>query len=196
MTDAWAVVAASLIGFTASPLVAWLTNFFNAGRERKSMERDARYLAVRVAVILEQFAMQCSEQVSDHEMHQNSSGHAGQLNPGIPDLPPYPDEAEWKTLEPNLLADALSFRNQCSQAKAAIAYCYNIDSGPDSSAIDEANVQCGACGYVAWQIAENMRRRYKLPPFDSVIGANTGDLLRPLYNALRLRINSYAGNTA
>ena len=72
---------ATIVG--AVPGTSFATAVFNqlftSHRERKKLGRDAKYLAIRLAVILEQFAIECAERIAAMEMYQSSKGGAGSL---------------------------------------------------------------------------------------------------------------------
>jgi hypothetical protein len=163
MSESWAVVVAAFIGLTASPLVTWLTSTIENRRSKQSAERDARYLAVRVAIILECFAIECAEQVSESSLHERSKGAAGSTYKTTPQLQQLPENAEWKLLEPNLLARVLSFQVELRLAEGTLTHMSAVE--PDCTDL-ACRLQSGKCGYIAWQIAEDLRRYYSLPTFD------------------------------
>ncbi|MGB5086083.1 MAG: hypothetical protein WBO09_16120 [Methylocystis silviterrae] len=134
-----------------------------ARHEKLAAGRDARYLAIRLAVILERFAINCAENIVAQDMYRESGGHAGIRHSTLPDLPPYPDEADWKALEPDFLARALTFRNELPLADKAIAFWEEIER---DCIPQECDQQCGKCGYIAWVLAGDMRRHYNLGAFD------------------------------
>ncbi len=141
-------------------LIGW---WREARHERQTTTRDARYLAIRLAVILERFAIACAERVADQDMYRQSEGHAGAQHGALPELPPYPDEADWKFLAPDLLARVLTLRNELPLSDAKIAFWEDIDRECIPQEYDQ---QAGKCGYMAWALAADMRRHYRLGVFD------------------------------
>ncbi len=190
MTAEWAVVAAALIGASASPFGAWLVSYWTAKREAQSRTRDARYFAVRVAVLLEQFAIECADYVSDQELYKDSVGYAGRQHCELPQLPVYPDEADWKALDPNLLARALSLRNELTLSGKTIAFWGHVDR---DCIPGECEQQCGRCGYMAWQLAADMRHHYGLPTFDPARSSlDAAGALKPLHDKVLSKTREHA----
>ena len=151
-----------------------------ARHERLASARDARYLAIRLAVMLERFAIDCAEAVAAQNMYNQSDGHAGVLHGTLPDLPPYPDEADWKTLEPDFLARVPTLRNELPLSDKAIAFWEEIDR---ECIPQECNQQCGKCGYMAWVLAADMRRHYRLGAFDPKLASwDIVKTLKPLHD--------------
>lgn len=141
--------------------IGWLRETAQSSR---STTRDARYLAIRLAVLLEQFAITCADYISDNDLFRQSDGNAGAPHGSVPELPAYPDEPDWKALAPNLLARALTLRNEVSMADGAVAFWADI--GERESIPGECDDQCGKIGYVAWSLARDMRGQYRLGEFD------------------------------
>jgi hypothetical protein len=132
-------------------------------RDRASTERDARYLAIRLAVMLEEYAIRCADQIADNDMFRGAEGYAGKRWGSLPDLPPYPDEDDWRALGPDLLSRVLTFRNERTLGDNKIEFWSDID--PECIP-QECDQQCGRSGYAAWMLARDMRTRYGLDAFD------------------------------
>jgi hypothetical protein len=126
-------------------------------------EREARYLAVRLAVLLEGFALDCADAIADKELHDSSEGHAGRRHGTIPELAAYPD-GDWRALTPNLMGRCLSLRNELKLSDGHIAFWEDI--GERDSIPQEAVQQTGKCGYRAWLLATDLRKEYHLGTFD------------------------------
>jgi len=47
-----------------------------AQHDSASTKRDARYLAIRLAVMLEKFAIQYADRIADNEMYRDNDGYA------------------------------------------------------------------------------------------------------------------------
>src|SRR4051794_16715332 len=82
---------------TAGVISALLTQGLTSLRERLSTRREAKYLALRIAVILETFADDCLSIISGVDTARQSGGAAGQHTSNLPTLPPYPDDEKgWR----------------------------------------------------------------------------------------------------
>lgn len=157
--------------------IAW---WRDARHERLATTRDARYLAIRLAVMLERFAIDCAEAVVAQDMYNDSEGHAGALHGTLPDLPLFPDEADWKTLAPDFLARALTLRNELPLSDKAIAFWEDVDRTCIPRACD---LQCGKCGYMAWVLAADLRHHYNLGTFDPKLTSwDIVKTLKPLHD--------------
>jgi len=168
-------------------LIGWSRE---ARHERLGTERDARYLAIRLAVILERFTIDCAEAIAAQDMYNQSDGNAGAAHGTLPDLPPYPDEADWKALEPDYLARALTLRNELPLSDKAIAFWEDIDRDCIPGECDQ---QCGKCGYMAWLLAADMRQHYHLGVFDPKYTSwDIVKTLKPLYDGVLQRARSRA----
>ena len=172
MTHANAPVSMdSLAILTLALSTGFATAVFNQGmgwlrevrHDSASTERDARYLAIRLAVMLEEYAINCADRIGDNDMHRQSGGHAGKRWGALPELQPYPNEDDWKALAPDLLSRVLTLRIQLSLANNAIAFWMDID--PECIP-QECDQQCGRTGYAAWTLARDMRSRYRLGTFE------------------------------
>ena len=139
----------------------WLVDRYKAER---LAEQDAGYLAARIAVILEQFAIKCAEQIGENNMYRASDGHAGHAHGMLPALADFPPEANWALLDPGLLSRTLSLPNELILADKRIAFWNDVD--PDPSLLRNAcDAQAGTCGYRSWRLASDLRSRYRLPDF-------------------------------
>ena len=127
-------------------------------------EQGAGYLAARIAVILEQFAIRCADQIADNEMYRQSDGYAGHGHGTLPALAEFPPEANWTVLDPVLLSRTLSIPNELILADRTIAFWWEVETDP-SLLHNVCDAQAGTCGYRAWRLAAELRSRYSLPDF-------------------------------
>lgn len=127
-------------------------------------EQGAGYLAARIAVILEQFAIGCAERIANNELYRQSDGHAGHAHGKLPTLTEFPPEANWTVLDPVLLSRTLSIPNELILADRTIAFWWDVE--PDPALLQNVcDAQAGTCGYRAWRLAAELRSRYSLPEF-------------------------------
>lgn len=154
-------VSTGVIASVTTQVIAWL---IERSRSKRSSRTQATYLAARLAVIFEHFAIECAEQVADNDMYQQSGGHAGKPHGQLPKLGELPSEANWTTLDPILLSRSLSLPNELLLGERMIAFWSDIDHEP-SLLRNACDAQAGICGYRAWQLAEELRSRYGLPDF-------------------------------
>ena len=156
-------IGAGLGTVVLNHLIEWLRD---RSKATKLAKRDATYLSAGVVPVLEKFAIECLNQISDNDMYQKSNGTFGNPHRTLPMLGEYPSEVDWKDLEPTLLMRARSFRNEILLAEKVIEFM--LDGDPDPSSWIEINPQTGKCGYQAWRLAADLRRRYKLSGFEPI----------------------------
>jgi len=149
-----------LIAALFSQAIAWLRELH---KDYNSTTREARYLALRLAVILERFSIDCASLIADNQMYRDCDGYAGTQRQKLPALTEFPKDADWKALAPNLSSKVLSTENELMVSDEAIAVWEDIDRNSVGHAADQ---QAGKSGYRAWLLAVDLRCHYKLPPFD------------------------------
>jgi hypothetical protein len=101
--------------------------------ERTHKARDAAYSAMRVAVILERFAIDCANIISDNHLHSSSGGHAGSAHVELPHLIDYPADTDWKALDAFLAMRALSLRNDILLSEGVLNFHAKIERSPQIS---------------------------------------------------------------
>ncbi|MGA2793937.1 MAG: hypothetical protein ABSE69_10445 [Roseiarcus sp.] len=144
---------------------------------RATLKKDARYLAQRVAIILEKFAVHCGNSITDNELHDRSEGHAGERHLTLPAIGPFPAEADWKAIDTDLMDRALSMPNELALADQAILFWWNV-VGDEECMQTEANNRAGECGLRAWLLASELRRRCGIPA--STLPATSWDFVNTL----------------
>ena len=150
-----------LVAAVATQGIAWLVD---RSKSNRAAEAEATYLAARLVVAFEHFAIECAEQIADNDMFRQSEGHAGRSHGTLPELSEFPLEANWTTLEPALLSRSLSLPNEILLGNSMIAFWSDVD--PDPSLVRSAcDAQAGTSGYRSWRLAEDLRSRYGLPDF-------------------------------
>jgi len=169
-------VGAGIVTTLLGQCIEWLRE---AGADKRKTSRIARYSAVRIAVVLEQFAIHCAELISNRKLYYSTGGAAGKVDTKIPALLPYPDDVGWNALEISWVARALMLRNEIMMAQQEIDFWYDLDW---EAMPDTVDMQSGKCGYLAWRLAADLREYYRLPLYHP--GETSWDaigLLEPYY---------------
>jgi hypothetical protein len=146
------ILGTGIVAAIVTQLISWIRE---SRKELISSTRDARYLAIRIAVILEGFAIACAESISQYDFYKQSAGHAGKRHGVLPQLQDYPADADWKALDPALGARALTLRNELPLSDSAIEFWENVDRDCVPQATSE---QAGKCGYLAWALAADPKQ--------------------------------------
>lgn len=153
-------LSTGVIAAVINQSISWIRDSRSEGA---TIKRDATYLAMRAAVILEQFAIMCAEIIGDNLLYTDSDGYAGEQHGKLPELDQYPTDADWKSLDPSISARALSLPNEILLSDRTIATWEKLEP---AEVLGACNEQAGKCGYRAWLLASDLRRRYQLPGFD------------------------------
>jgi hypothetical protein len=154
--DVLKIAAASSVG------AAGLNHLFDFLVRRTSLRRDSRYVAQRVAIILEKFAIDCADTIAGNDLHRQSDGHAGRRSFKLPNLPDFPIDADWKAVDPVLAGRALAMYNELVLSGHKIYFWWDV-VGDEDSMETETNEQAGKCGYRAWELATEFRKGHGLP---------------------------------
>lgn len=133
-------------------------------KSKRLVEVEATHLASRLAVMFEYFAIQCAESIADNDMYNQSGGHMGRMHTALPELNEFPSQVNWSVLDPHLLSRSLSLPNEISLGRGMILHWADLDMETDSVR-NACDAQAGVLGYRTWQLAEDLRNRYKLPDF-------------------------------
>lgn len=147
------------IGVIVGALVPWLQASLESRRTR---ERDAQYLAIRVACILDKFVEDCAA-VAEDEGQENQQGIT-EATTKTPDVP-YPQDVDWRSIDPELMYSLLSFQNEVRAAEAATAAAWDWEDVPEFTHYFETrSEQYGECGLKAAKLGQELRRIYSIPP--------------------------------
>lgn len=169
----WGSFVSSLI---VAVVVAWLTHYLILNREAKKETRDLNYLALRLAFVLEKFAVDCAGMISDAVLHDDSRGSAGKVHVRLPELGEYPVEADYAMLDQNLLAQALAFRLEIDTGNNAVSFLGEVAHDDDQDG--ECRNQCARLGLKALNLSQAFTERYELAPFN--LNVNLWDFKRVL----------------
>lgn len=159
-TFPWAQVIAILLG---NGLVTYMLTWRReARRDAASKDRDARYIALRITAILERFAYECADLISTND----GANPYDEQSPGgttkLPSLREYPSDADWKALDPSLASRALSLPTEIEVSRGYISFWWD-GPGDQDAMLCETSEQAGKCGFRAWSLALDLRRKYNLP---------------------------------
>ena len=86
--------------------------------ERRKRKEAVKYLATRIAIQLEGYAIDCANKVSDYNLLLASNGILGELVQDIPILPEIPD-GDYKLLDRSLLDNFLQLPQNIKAAHNA-----------------------------------------------------------------------------
>lgn len=153
-----------LIGVIVGALLTWAREWLRSRWDRK---RQARYLAVRVVCIFDEFHETCVEIAHDDGTCMGQRNAEGYLEPQIPlpDSIPFPDEVDWTTIDHSLMYKILSLPSRIKTENAAISFVGNaISSPPDfDEYFEERQYRYAVLGMEVFDLAKDLRRKYDIP---------------------------------
>ncbi|MDQ0837855.1 hypothetical protein [Sphingomonas faeni] len=157
-----------------------LTHYLAGRREKWTSQRQARYLGLQVAIILERFAGDCINLVSEIDTGAQLSHNPESLPTKIPELQEFPkDDLGWRAMDSTLAHRVMSVHVDRNASQGAVTddmmYC-----GATSAPFECAR-QAAILGWQSWQTAEAVRNAYGLPRYEP---------RHPFYETLRNRVAS------
>jgi hypothetical protein len=134
-------------------------------RERDARRRAARYLAIRVVCMLDEY-------IDDFAAFTLNSGYEdrdGNLHTQIAETPApsYPTDLDCRIIEHELMYELLSFPNAAKKVAGAVNAASEMADGPDFADLFETrSIAYGNLGLRADTLATKLRERYRIPPVD------------------------------
>jgi hypothetical protein len=169
MTNTIVVPFMAFIGVVVGAVI---TQGFILYRETRIQKLARTYLAMRLAVILEAFAIDCSSLINKNNRSESGDDDEGPCG-NLPSLGEYPTDANWIVLDSNLANRALSFRNDLAVSDETIEFRWNMENAVQS---DACNDEAAKRGIQAWDLAVELRKKYDLPPYSP--GYDVGESLK------------------
>lgn len=143
-----AVVATGIV----SAMASWVVDLV---KSKYARWKAAGYAAMRTAVALERYAVDCWDIFSmaqgEYDRHRDISPQP------LPGPPSYPGDIDWKSLDPSIADEILSFANGSRVAQTQVEYARMWEDNPfdfQDAAKDR--------GWRALTLAGRIRKRYHL----------------------------------
>lgn len=161
--ELWEWIKAGLPLLVAGGILTIGAQWWGDSKKRK---RGARYLAISLAVNYETYALECADQINKLNLFESSHGNAGERNLSLPKVLPIPESAHWENLEHDLTERAFTFPNVVRQASGYIDFEIEMNDDPEFAGATISTIEkAGITGLMAWQLASDLRRRYRITPF-------------------------------
>lgn len=152
-------------------------------------KKDSDYAALRLAIPLETFAIECAERIrkvwdyleamEQWEDYIDGRTQGSENEPkypeaseeimSLPELGPFTEHVAWKYVSPKLFSNAFSLPNEVALSNRVIRQWPHDYGEEDQSKAWECLEQCSIKGCKAWELACNLRKAHGLPPFDSKV---------------------------
>lgn len=163
MDAAVSAVFFSLVGVVVGALLTLLRDIW---ADRRARGRNARYLAIRVVCILDKYVEHCAEVALDDGLCEGQRDPQGCLEPQVspPSPPEFPQDVDWKSIEPGLMYRLLSLPNEAEAAGRRVDASGNFADPPDFDAFfEERQDQYGRLGLAAFALTKEIREKYAIP---------------------------------
>lgn len=152
------------IGVIVGSLIPWFRETWSEWRER---QRHARYLAIRVVCVLDQYADRCVEVVSDDGLSYGQRDPDGRLRPQVqrPDPPKFPIDVDWRSIDHELMYGLLSLPNEAVEANRSIDWIASELAGPPDydEAFEARQFEYAVLGIRAIELAGSLQGKYEIP---------------------------------
>lgn len=152
-----------IVGVIVGALLSIIRDYIN---ENRSKTKNARYLAVRIVGLLDQFISQCVDVACDTGRCDSSDNMVPTTK--IPTLNFDNIDGEWQSLSFNLMYEVLDFPNHLLTAKEAenAAYEYG-DGAPDfNDVFNTRRYHFALLGMRADKLSMKLRNKYGMPNKD------------------------------
>jgi hypothetical protein len=148
------------IGVIVGAFVPWFQSTLEGGRARR---RDAQYLAIRLVCVLDKFLEDCAAAAADKGEEDQDGLTRAKVD--SPDVPEFPADVDWRSIDPALMYSLLSFQNEVKAAEQAVSATWEWADPPDFSDFFESRTEkYGECGVRAAKLSQTLRSIYKIPP--------------------------------
>ena len=151
--------ASGLAGVIVATALPWF-------RDRWNNKRQARYLAIRVVCVLDEFVDQCTCVVADDGLCDGQRNAQGCLEPQIaqPKGLPLPTDVDWRSIDYDLMYNILTLPSRIEGENRAISFAAENSFPPDYNEVFEERRHRYSClGLDAAALTNVLRTRYGIP---------------------------------
>lgn len=143
-----------------SQAVVW---WKESARDQRNADRDQRFIALQLAVVLERYAIECAMRIGEIDQKLDESYIYGAQSAALPGMPPLelPNAVEWRWIDSAVTSDVLSLTPRIKFGEGSIAATFDFGNWHDGA--EEIKRQLLLIGRDAWDLACKVRAKYKLP---------------------------------
>lgn len=162
-----------LLGTTVGTLVTSTVPFIQSWYlNRKDREKHAHYLAIRVVIALRQYLYKCWLVTQDDGLAQGQRDSDGCLVPQAKDPGPivYPEDIDWKSIDPKLAYKLLSLQPSAESADRMISAAIEFGDGPPDykDIFEERHLQYSMIGLKVLALENELCKANMIPKEDSL----------------------------
>lgn len=132
---------------------------------KQTTKKNARYLAIRLVCILDNFMEGCIDVIKDDGLSNVQPDIDGCLVAQIPSphISVYPNDVDWKSIDHNLMYKILSLPSEVEMAKRMVAEAFKISEPPNfEQFFNERRFWYSYLGLVALWLSQQLTKRYNI----------------------------------
>lgn len=164
MTEADFASLGAVLAFLGAVIGALITIMSQSFANWRGKRARARYLGIRVVIILDKLVIELANVASDDGYKYNGfQTEYAEVTFKVPEAPDYPDNLDWQVIDSELAYQILSIPHKFWQAHTIVndaATHYSPPSHEEFYSIRRK--EWGELGSEIWRITQELRRKYSI----------------------------------
>ncbi|WP_109700323.1 hypothetical protein [Chitinophaga deserti] len=151
-----------IIGVLIGSFVPWFQTYW---LEKRATRKSARYLAIRIVCVLDEYLEKCGDVVYDNGLSYGQRNADGCLEAQVksPGAPVYPEDVDWKSIDHELMYRILSLPSEVEAAERLISSTHEISDPPDFKVwFDERAYWYCSFGLTAYKLVGDICDKYEI----------------------------------
>lgn len=129
--------------------------------ERRTRRKHGAYLALRLAVLLEDYAENCLDLIYSTRNYFSSNGIVGYYQTRLPELEEYPpDDEGWRSLPLFISEMAINFPRKIAAHQSHLGSIQEYEAGHSSEMAAHCSDMASDIGLEAWKVAAELKQYY------------------------------------
>lgn len=149
-----------LIGVFVGSGIAWFQSYW---LDKRTANRNAKYLAIRIVCILDKYLEDCVSVVKDDGLSYGQRTIEGYLEPQVkaPGPPVYPEDVDWKSIHHELMFQLLSLPSEVTDGERVIKAALEITGPPNFEEwFEERRFYYSQFGLMADKLSNDLCEKY------------------------------------
>lgn len=183
-----------LLGVVVGSAISWFQSYW---LDKRTANKNAKYLAIRIVCILDKYLEECVSVVKDNGLSYGQRTVEGYLEPQVkaPGPPIYPEDVDWKSIHHELMYQILSFPSEVIDGERIIKSAFEVAGPPDFEEwFEERKFYYSHFGLMAYKLSDDLCKKYGIKKKTYNDWDPIQDLKHELHKAdvkRRLRIEKY-----
>lgn len=151
--------ASGLFGVVVGAVLPWFRDAWNN-------KRQARYLAIRIVCILDEFLDECTNVVDDDGLCSGQRNADGYLEAQVshPKGLPLPNDVDWRTIDHHLMYEILALPSRIERDNRSISFAGEHAFPPDYwEFFEERQYRYASLGLDVAALTQSLRSTYGIP---------------------------------